>query len=502
MRIILTTTLAVVLVVSTINARTAVAQSVWQNAVNQAFSDATTPPQRPAPRVPAMYGGYGTTTPSGRVQYSPPREVLSPRGNVVRQTVPVNTQIATREPRKLPASGTTAYYGPVGEDEPTNEIVQIAYVDDVVAPPQQQTPPTVYRPTSVANVPMPSPALTESWDIEGRLERPMNVSSPQPVNTNRTAVVAPPATTTRTLYANRDAINPVATPAAMAMPRYTPMVGGNATGIAPRTVTPAPAPSLWKQLTSDFRPSNDRRWQPNLAVLPTIEFQGNHVTIRNVRYTIYQTKENYTPRYYDATYDMSSLQTLDIIVAPFPSMPSVGHVELSFGFSDGRHVILSIEPRFEEGEKDDPIGAMSNQFELMYLFADERDAVRLYTQVGRGDVFLYRLNVTPDEVRKVFESAAVRANTLAEKPEFYHGITNNCATNLFAHINYARAGAIPRDYRSRFPGVIDKLLFERKMIVTNAATFKEARENAKINWLAEQYGDIDYFSAGIRQNLF
>lgn len=530
-----------------------VAQDWWRNAWSEATAAVNVPPQRssgsPA-RVPPMYGGYGTTTAAAprvvRPITTPPQ--AAPRGTTTATTRhPASYQTTARppEPRRLPsppANSGTAYFAPVElprdvveyveYDETDGTIVQASYIDEPVrGAPTTATPPPHYRPTSVAHMPLPSPSLTESWDIEGRLAAPMSESrsvaassatfvptaaTTAAATTARIAAPSAPlsASAPRTLYQAHTSPHPALHPAASPQQvPYTPMVGSapNAArnGVAPVTTRPSlttsasPAPpSLWKRFTSDFRPSNDRRWAPNLAVLPTVEFRGNSATIRNVRYTLYQTKESYTPRYYDATFNINDLQTLDIIVAPFPAMPSVGHVELSFGFADGRHIILSVEPRFEEGEKDDSLGAMANQFELMYLFADERDAVRLYTQVGRGEVFLYRLAMTPEETRKVFESAAVRANTLAANPEFYHGITNNCATNLFTHINYARPGAIPRDYRARFPGLIDKLLLERKMIVTNATSIKDAREAAKINKVAEDYGDLEHFSAGIRQHLF
>src|SRR5689334_6326242 len=39
--------------------------------------------------------------------------------------------------------------------------------------------------------------------------------------------------------------------------------------------------------------SNDRDWQPDVAVLPQAEFKGDLVTIRNIRNCDYQTETNY-----------------------------------------------------------------------------------------------------------------------------------------------------------------------------------------------------------------
>jgi len=40
------------------------------------------------------------------------------------------------------------------------------------------------------------------------------------------------------------------------------------------------------------------------------------------------------------------------------------------------------------------------------------------------------------------------------------------------------------------------------LIATTATTYKEAKKMTKVNWLVERYGDLEYFSAGIRQNRY
>lgn len=262
-----------------------------------------------------------------------------------------------------------------------------------------------------------------------------------------------------------------------------------------------PGGSLGKSLAGEFRASNDRTWSANHAVMPVAEFRDNSVTVRNIRYTFYRTAQDYTARYYDATFNLDEIRSIDVIVAPFTGTPSLAHVEASFGFADGTYIAVSIEGRYEQGESYDPLGGITNQFELIYIVADERDVIRLYTQVNKNEIYLYRLRMTPAEVREIFVSMLNRANKLTQTPEFYHAVSNNCATNLIAHINAGRTNAIPRDYRARFPGLIDRLLFERGLLETTETDFKKVREGSQINWLAEKFGDMDEFSLGIRQQL-
>ena len=263
-----------------------------------------------------------------------------------------------------------------------------------------------------------------------------------------------------------------------------------------------PILGIGKDILNEFRPSNDRKWSQNHAVLPTAEVRENIVTIRNVRYSRYESAEIYTTQYYDAAFNLDDIQTIDLVMVPFQGLDRLAHVESSFGFADGRHIGLSIEARYEEGEKYDPAAAGMRQFELIYVLADERDMIRLATDVNKNNVYIYRLNFEPHEVRAMFLDALQRANQLAAKPEFYHPFSNSCVTNLITHINKGRPKAVPYEYRTFMPGLLDSYMYDLKLVASPATTFKETKELAKVNWLVEKYGDLEYFSAGIRQKIY
>ncbi len=73
-------------------------------------------------------------------------------------------------------------------------------------------------------------------------------------------------------------------------------------------------------------PSNDRHWQPDMAALSTAEFNGNQVTVRNIRHCAYRTTEDFDVRYYDQQVDLTQIQSVDLIVVPFGDFPNLAHV--------------------------------------------------------------------------------------------------------------------------------------------------------------------------------
>src|SRR5262249_45004567 len=138
--------------------------------------------------------------------------------------------------------------------------------------------------------------------------------------------------------------------------------------------------------------------------------------------------------HFDKAYDLTKLKTVDFLRVPFPETDELAHTMLSFGFDDGEYLALSVEIRKEQEETYNPVWAMFNKYELMYVLGDERDLIGLRSNFRRNDVYLYETNATPEQVRKLFEGVLARANKLKKEPEFYNTLTNNCTTNLVRHV--------------------------------------------------------------------
>ena len=190
-----------------------------------------------------------------------------------------------------------------------------------------------------------------------------------------------------------------------------------------------------------LKPSNTRDWAPEVARLPWADVDGDRLTVHNVRNFDYRAETDFTADWDDRSYDLSTLKTADLMLVYWGSK-AIAHAMVSFGFDDGRHLAVSIETRKERSESYSTVHGFFRQYELYYVFADERDVVRLRTRYRGEDVYLYRSTLTPDEAREVLLSYVRRANSLKARPEFYNALTSNCATNVLDH---AREGGMPAE---------------------------------------------------------
>jgi hypothetical protein len=247
-----------------------------------------------------------------------------------------------------------------------------------------------------------------------------------------------------------------------------------------------------------LRPSNDRDWQPDLAVLAHADIEGNRVTIHNIRNCDYRTETDFDVRYYDKTFDLDKIQTADLFMVYWGS-PNMAHTMVSFGLEGGDYVCFSIETRKEKGEGYSAVKGLFRQFELVYIVADERDVVRLRTNYRQGEeAYLFRLNASPAQVREFFLNYLHRMNSLRQRPEWYSAVTHNCTTSI--RMQRAAADRAPWDWRMLVNGHGDKLLYERGLIFTNLP-LAELKERAHINPRARVADKEADFSRLIRQGV-
>jgi Domain of unknown function (DUF4105) len=245
-------------------------------------------------------------------------------------------------------------------------------------------------------------------------------------------------------------------------------------------------------------PSHDRPWRPEVAVMPRVTIEGDRVRITGVRNFDYRSRNDFTVRYEEREIRLSHLTGLDFFVS-YWSEGLVGHTFLSFIFDNAPPLSISIETRPEVGEGFSPIASMFKQFELIYVVGDERDLVRVRTNYRKETVYLYRLNASADDARRLLLVYLARINELADQPEWYHLLSNSCTINIIRYAN--AAGRVGRfDIRHLLNGLIDSYLYHSGRIDTSLP-FEELRRRSLINEAAQAAGDAPDFSERIRAAL-
>lgn len=243
-------------------------------------------------------------------------------------------------------------------------------------------------------------------------------------------------------------------------------------------------------------------WRDELSVQSTAVFDGNNVTIKNVRNFRYsEDEENNIPSYYDQTYDLNKISKAWYIVEPFKGRDYAAHTFLSFEFSDGKFVTITIEARKKKGQEFSILLGLLRTYPLMYIAADERDSIIVRTKMRKDQVYLYPAKATPDQVKILFVDMLKKMNDLAIKPEWYNTFSANCTSEIADHINKIWPGKLPKFlWQSWITGYAEKLAFEKGLIDTNLG-LAEARKKYYITDISNEVGDVEGYSQKIRQGF-
>jgi hypothetical protein len=248
-----------------------------------------------------------------------------------------------------------------------------------------------------------------------------------------------------------------------------------------------------------LEPSNERDWAPDHAVLPHARIDGSLARITGVRNFQYSDGGRVTPAFEERTLHLERLESVWFVLVPFSSRwRAPAHSFVSFGFSDSQFVGISVEARREADEKYGVLPGLLRRYELMYVVADERDLVLRRVLHDSNEVYLYPVRATPAAAREMFVAMLARANSLAAKPEFYNTVSNNCTSNLIAHVNAIAPGKIPAGWRTLLPGYADEVALELGLI-SDSGRVEDVRRRYRVSARAVKYATDPAFSLRIRQ---
>jgi hypothetical protein len=249
---------------------------------------------------------------------------------------------------------------------------------------------------------------------------------------------------------------------------------------------------------STVKPSNERDWQTDVAVLPYAEIDGDQITVHNIRNFDYRSETDYTPAYYDRRFDLGRLEGVDLVVVYWMG-PAIAHTFVSFAFAGGDHLAISIETRKEKGQGYSTIKGFFRQYELYYVVADERDVIRLRTNYRHDppeDVYVYPVQGPIADGRRTLLEYLNKINALKTQPEFYNTLTDNCTTNIWFNTG-GNSGHLPFSWKILVSGYVPQYLYESGRL-DSSVPFDELQRRAHINARAQAADKAADFSQRIR----
>jgi hypothetical protein len=243
-------------------------------------------------------------------------------------------------------------------------------------------------------------------------------------------------------------------------------------------------------------------WQEQLAVPSIAIFDGDFVTVKNVRNFRYSpTEADMHPNYYDKTYNLNGVKKVWYVAEPFNENESAAHTFVSFEFDNGDFLAISIEARKTKDQVYSIWKGMLRTYPLIYVAADERDVVLLRANLRKDKVYMYPVKLEKAENgRLLLVDMLTTMNELSTtKPAWYNTLFANCTSSIVKHVNNLTPGRISNfSWQLWLTASADELALKHGLLDTDLS-IEEAREKYSINEISEKTGDVSNYSMEIRK---
>jgi len=242
--------------------------------------------------------------------------------------------------------------------------------------------------------------------------------------------------------------------------------------------------SVWRRIRH-LTPSNDLSWVNENKYIAYAEIDNDEVILKNVRDFNWRTTKDFDEKWIEKKFKISDCTKIWLVLEYFyPTRRPIAHTLLSFEFKDGTRISCSIEVRREPGEKFSPIKGLLREFEIMYVWATEKDAIGVRSRCRKSETHLFEAIILGEGNQcRMLESYLRRTNQLYENPEFYNSLFNNCTTNIASHVNDVYPGRVPRAIGVILPGLSPKLLKRNNLVKLRGGSIEE---EMKLNQVEER----------------
>ncbi|MFC1608694.1 DUF4105 domain-containing protein [Patescibacteria group bacterium] len=240
------------------------------------------------------------------------------------------------------------------------------------------------------------------------------------------------------------------------------------------------------------KPSHDGNWEVGQEELPEIQVDGDVIRVSNFRDFIWEKDGDVDKRYTIQEYKLSEIEKVDVIISHFSDFEGLAHIFLSFGFTDGRHLVVSMETRREAGEEFSPILGLMRKFEIIYVVGSERDIVGLRTNVREGErVYVYPTIASPEKSKDLFLKLAGDINDIYVEPRFYNTLLRNCTNVITRRVEGISDLKFPLTYKTVMPGFFDEVLYDMG-IIASRSDFEETKQyylvdNKEVDYMSEDF---------------
>ena len=244
-----------------------------------------------------------------------------------------------------------------------------------------------------------------------------------------------------------------------------------------------------------IEPRNDRKWAADVSRIVTGRHEGRIATLENVRDFDWTSRDVFVKRWTTEHYDLADLSSMDVTLS-YWGIDAIAHTLVSFGFSDGRHVVFSVEIRRQWDEEFSSLAGFFKSYELALIAATERDILYLRTNIRKEDVYLYPIDIPRKAMQTLFVEYVDEGNDLTWNPAFYNTLTANCTTVVFDLAKMIGPG-LPTDWRILLSGYLPGYLRDQKVLPWEGS-IGALRQRAAITAKAGRLSPDDDYSKSIR----